>query len=99
MANTTDLMITVFDEETAAINFINKETQLDFKKYSVPAKCGGTKVVIFEVYGTCQRCIGEERIDMLITAFKKAPFSFPEWAILFIDDDNGAYSGTVTFNT
>lgn len=99
MANTTDLMITTFDDEKVAIDFINKATGLDFKLYTDSSKCGGTKVVIFEVYGTCPRCIGGDNIDKLIAAFKTAPFEDPQYAVLFIDDDNGAFTGKVLLDT
>ena len=94
MANTTDLMITsFFDDE--AIAFINEETGLDFKQVSDGGLSGGAKVLSFEAFGTCPRCIGEERIKSLISAFKKAPFSSPEYAVLFIDDDNGNFNGAI----
>lgn len=94
MANTTDLMITSFFDE-AAIDFINRETGLDFKQITDGQKCGGAKVLSFEAFGTCPRCIGEDRINELIAVFKKAPFDSPEYAVLLIDDDNDVFTGVV----
>ena len=94
MANTTDLMITSFFDE-AAIDFINRETGLDFKQITSRQKCGSVKVLAFEAFGTCPRCIGADRINELIAVFKKAPFSSPEYAVLLIDDDNGVFTGVV----
>lgn len=87
MANTTDLMITSFFDENA-VNYINKKTKLDFKQLSDGAKSGGVKVLSFETFGACHRCIGSEAIKHLIKVFKEAPFNSPEYAVLFIDDDN-----------
>ena len=94
MVNTTDLMITLlFDEDV--IELINKETNLDFKQFSDGAKAGGTKVVGFEVYGACHRCIGKEKINNLIEVFKQASIDNPEYAKLFIDDDNDEFCGVI----
>jgi hypothetical protein len=87
MANTTDLMITTA-LDAAAIIFINEATGLDFKLISDAQICGGVKVVSFDAYATCPRCIGEEAIQKLIGVFKSAPFDYPEFAVLFIDDDD-----------
>ena len=95
MANTTDIMITtLFDDD--AIEFINKETGLGLERFSNAEKAGGSKVLAFEVFGTCVRCIGKNAIKELIEAFKKTPFTNPKYAILFIDDDNGDFSGVVS---
>lgn len=94
MANTTDLMITSFFDE-AAIDFINRETGLDFKQVSNAEKCGGAKVLAFEAFGTCPRCIGADRINELIAVFKKTPFGSPEYAVLLIDDDNDVFNGMI----
>lgn len=95
MANTTDLMITSFFDDDA-INYINKKTGLDFKQLTDGRNCGGVKILSFEAFGTCPRCIGRERIEELIATFKSAPFRSPEYAILFIDDDDGVFDGVVT---
>lgn len=87
MANTTDLMITSFFDDDA-IQFINEKTGLDFKQLTDGNNSGGVKVLSFESFGTCPRCIGRERIQQLIKVFKEAPFEAPEYAVLFIDDDN-----------
>ena len=95
MANTTDIMITTFFDEEA-IEFINKNTGLDFKQVTDGALSGGPKVLSFEAYGTCVRCIGIEAIKKLIAVFKSAPFESPEYAVLLIDDDNEEFNNIVT---
>ncbi|WDE96403.1 hypothetical protein PQO03_00280 [Lentisphaera profundi] len=95
MANTTDMMISTFYDEEA-IEYINKKTGLDFRCTSDGGKCGGTKALSFEVYGSCHRSIGSDEIEQLIKAFKEAPFTSPEYAVLFIDDDNQCFNGLVT---
>jgi len=97
MANTTDIFITIFFDEEA-IEFINSETGLDFRQVTDGERSGGPKVLSFEAYGTCVRCIGRERIDALIDAFQRAPFTLPEYALMLIDDDNGDFEGVVTHN-
>jgi len=97
MANTTDIMITSFFDDKA-IEFINSETGLDFRQVTDGVKSGGPRVLSFEAYGTCVRCIGRERIDSLIKAFQSAPFECPEYAVMLIDDDNGGFNGIVTHN-
>ncbi len=94
MANTTDIMITSFFDEDA-IEFINKKTNLDFKKITDGSLSGGSKNVAFDAYAACHRCIGKDKIDHLIKVFKKAPFERPEYAILLIDDDNEVFEGVV----
>lgn len=87
MANTTDIMIVqLFDED--AIEYINTKTGLDLKQVSDGRKSGGPKVLGFEAYGTCRRCIGQKKIRRLIESFMSAPFDHPEAAVLIIDDDN-----------
>ena len=94
MANTTDIMITtLFDD--GAIEFINKETGLDLEQFSDGEKAGGSKVLAFEVFGTCARGLGKSVIEELIEVFKKAPFNSPKYAMLFIDDDNGDFNGVI----
>lgn len=97
MANTTDIMITSFFDGKA-IEFINSETGLDLRQVTEGRNSGGPKVLSFEAYGTCVRCIGEERINQLIEKFQSAPFESPEYAILLIDDDNGEFNSVVTHN-
>ena len=97
MANTTDIMITSFFDEKA-IEYINEQTRLNFKQVTDGERSGGPKVLSFEVYGTCVRCIGRERIDRLIEVFHSAPFESPEYAVMLIDDDNNAFRGVVTHN-
>ncbi len=98
MANTTDVTITSFFDEKA-IEFINKNTKLDFRQVTEGNRSGGPKVLSFEAYGTCVRCIGKEAIDSLIGVFKSAPFEAPEYAVLLIDDDNGDFNGIVTMGS
>ena len=95
MANTTDIMITTFFDEEA-IEFINKKTGLDLRQVTEGSRSGGPKILSFEAYGICVRCIGKEAIDKLIEIFKSAPFSSPEYAVLLIDDDNEEFNGLVT---
>lgn len=97
MANTTDIMITSFFDDRA-IEFINSETGLNFHQVTDGKMAGGPKVLSFEAYGACVRCIGRERIDGLIKAFQSAPFECPEYAIMLIDDDNTDFNGVVTHN-
>jgi len=94
MANTTDIMITTFfDDKT--IDYINKETKLNFKQVTNGENAGGPKILSFEAYGICVRCIGREKIQHLIDVFKSAPFSSPEYAVMLIDDDNDDFNGVV----
>ena len=94
MANTTDIMITsLFDKK--AIEFINENTGLDFKQVSDGALSGGPKVLSFEAYGTCQHCIGLDKIKHLVDVFRAAPFESPEYALLLIDDDNEEFNGVI----
>lgn len=96
MANTTDLMITSFFDDDA-IGYINEKTGLDFQQLTDGDYGGGAYVLSFESFGTCPRCIGAEKIKQLIKVFKEAPFKNPEYAVLFIDDDNiEEFNGTVT---
>ena len=97
MANTTDIMITSFFDEDA-ISYINEKTTLDFKKISNSSLSGGPKALCFEAFGTCQRCIGKKKIDELIEVFKEAPFEYPEYAVLLIDDDNEEFNGIIRAN-
>lgn len=94
MANTTDIMITsLFDEH--AIEYINEKTDLELKRISNAESSGGPKALSFEAFGTCQRCIGKKKIDELIKTFKSAPFCYPKYAILLIDDDNLEFNSVV----
>ena len=96
MANTTDLMITsLFDEE--AIEFINKQTGLDFKRLTDGKRSGGPKISSFDAFGTCPKSLGDKKIKEVIEAFKKAPFMFPKYAILLINDDDENFEGIITF--
>ena len=94
MANTTDMIITCYDEGEV-VKQISEKTGIDFKKTSDGEKAGGPKILIFESYGACYRCIGKEKINEIIEIFRQAEFSFPELAVLIIDDDNGEYSGVI----
>ena len=94
MANTTDIMITSFFDEDA-IEFINKNTDLDLKQVTEGNRSGGPKILSFEAYGTCVRCIGIKAIKNLIAVFKDAPFEHPEYAVLLIDDDDEEFNGLV----
>ena len=99
MANTTDLMITSFFDDDA-ISYINEKTGLDFKQLTDGDNAGGAKILSFESFGTCPRCIGDDRIKELISVFKEAPFTSPEYAILFIsDDDNDEFDGVITLES
>ena len=98
MANTTDLMITSFFDDAAIVE-INKKTGLDFKKISDSKKCGGNRIVCFEVYATCTHSIGRDNINKLIDIFKKAQFTTPEYSKLFIDcDTDDDLSGVYSIN-
>lgn len=91
--NTTDVMITSFFDD-AAIDYINKKTGLDLKQFSDGGRAGGPKVLSFEVFGTC-RSMTKGEIFNLIEVFKVAPFKSPEYAVLFIDDDDEVFTGKV----
>ena len=97
VANTTDMLITSFFDEDA-IEFINKETGLNFKQVSDGELAGGPKVLSFESFGSCQRSLGIDKISELIAVFKKAPFESPEYAVLLINDDDGVCDGIVTID-
>ena len=94
MANTTDMIITCADEDEV-VEQISEKTEIDFKKTSDGEKAGGPKVLYLESYGACYRCVGKEKIDEIIEAFRQAEFLFPELAVLIIDDDNGVFSGLI----
>lgn len=94
MSNTTDLIITCFEEDDIVKN-ISNNTDIDFKLISDGNRCGGNKAVIFESYAACYKCIGKEKIDLVIEEFKKAEFRFPEFAVLIISDDNDVFNGIV----
>lgn len=94
MANTTDMIITCFDEDEV-IAVISKETGIDFLKVSDGNMAGGPKVLSIEAYGACYRSLGRAKIDEVIAAFKQAEFIWPELASLVIDDDNQVFNGTV----
>lgn len=95
MANTTDMIITCFDEDEV-VAAISEKTGIDFLKVSDGNKAGGPKVLRLEAYGACYRSIGLEKINEIIAAFNCAEFDYPELASLIIDDDDGNFSGTVT---
>jgi hypothetical protein len=97
MANTTDILITTFFDDEA-IKFINSETGLCFRQVTDGKRSGGPKILSFEAYGTCVRCIGRKRIDALIDVFHRAQFTSPEYAVMLIDDDDDAFNGIVTHN-
>lgn len=95
MAKITDLMITVFFDEPV-IEYINDRTGLDFLPITNSMNCDGVRIVAFEAFATCPRCIGEGKLNELIKVFKEAPFINPEYALLLISDDeiesfNGVY--------
>ncbi len=94
MANTTDMLITCFDEDDVVAE-ISKKTGIDFLKTSDGEKAGGPKVLCFESYGACYRSLGEDKINEVIEAFKTAEFSFPETAVLLIDDDAEVFTGVI----
>ena len=94
MANTSDLLIITFVSDQGAIRNINRKTGLDFKRVTDSSRCGGCKFLSFTAYGTSLRCIGEEALADLIAVFHKTHFGYPEWAVLFIsDDDSEEHSG------
>lgn len=94
MSNTTDIMITCFDEDKVVDN-ISKVTGVDFRKVSDGEVCGGPKILSLTSYGACYRSLGPDKITELIAEFKAADFLFPELASLTIDDDNEVFNGVV----
>ena len=97
MANTTDMIITCFGEDRI-VKEISEKTGLDFLKISDGNKCGGPKFLSLESYGACYRSIGKEKIDQIIKLFIKSDWTFPELAVLIIDDDNDTFNGVVTID-
>ena len=99
MANTTDVMITTFFDDEA-IDYINKETGLNFRQLTDGENVGGSHVLSFKAYGICTRCIGLEKINQLIEIFKSAPFSSPKYTVMIISDDNNDdISKIITLNS
>lgn len=94
MTNTTDMIITCFDEKDVVAE-ISRITGIDFLKISDSEKCGGPKILCFDAFGACYMCLGKEKIDEIIAVFKVAEFLWPELATLTIDDDNDIYSGVI----
>jgi len=94
MANTTDMIITCADEG-AVIALLSQKTGINFNLVTDSDKCVGQKIVIFESYAACYRSLGMEKIQEVIDEFKALDFSFPELAVLVIDDDDGNFNGVV----
>ena len=96
MANTLDIMISCFGEECEAISYINRYTKLGLTLVTDSSLCGGTKTVIFESYGSCLKSGEIDDVNYLLDTFREAPWEFPSYAVLLIDDDderiNGLYS-------
>lgn len=94
MANTTDMMVTCFDEDDAVARLC-EAVDLRFEKVSDGNLAGGPKVLSIEAYGACYRSLGVEKIAEVVAAFKATDFDFPELATLTIDDDNQVFNGVV----
>ncbi len=94
MANTTDIIITCWEEDDA-INKIEELTKLNLPKITDSARCGGHKIVCFESYAASYRCLGKEKIGSLIEVFKSVSWQYPDSVVMIIDDDNGVFSGIV----
>ena len=94
MANTTDLIITCAGEADV-ISRLSQKTGINFKQVTDGEKCGGPKIVFFESYTACYKSLGAEKIQEIITEFKMLDFSFPELAVLVIDDDDENFNGVV----
>ena len=92
--NTTDMIITCFDESDVVAG-ISKKTDINFIKISDATKSGGSKVLIFESFGACYKSLGSTKIDEIISTFKSAPFAWPGLAVLIIDDDDDYFSGII----
>ena len=76
MANTTDIIITCFEEDEV-VKQISEKTGIEFKQTSDGGKAGGPKALILESYGACYRCVGGEKIAEIIEVFKSAEFEWP----------------------
>jgi len=94
MANTTDLIITCAGEG-GVIALLSQKTGINFNLVTDSDECGGQKIVIFESYVARYRSLGMEKIHEIIDEFKALSFSFPELAVLIIDDDDGNFSGVI----
>ncbi|WP_069945516.1 hypothetical protein [Alteromonas macleodii] len=87
MANTTDIIITCAAEDDV-IDDISRNTGVLLKKITDTTKSGGNKDVWFESYAACYSTLEVEEILRLIQIFKNSEFSYPEFAVLIISDDN-----------
>ena len=96
MANTTDIMVVGF-EDKSRIDILNKIVEIDLRLVSNEDLAGGPKVLTFKAYGTCEHCLGKERLELLIDTFKKIEWLCPDIVALFIaDDNNEEYDGVYT---
>lgn len=96
MANVTDIMITTFFDDDA-IEYIKEKTGINLEKIDDNCKPNG-RIVSFDIYMVCTKCIGENKINQLIKAFREAQWIHPEYAVLFIDDDNDVINDKITLD-
>ena len=95
MANTTDIMVVCFDEDDKIFGLSNR-SGVQLNKVSNSELGGGPKHSSVGSYGACYRSLGRKKINELIHEFKTTEFSFPELAVLIIDDDDQNFNGVVT---
>ncbi|EGQ9298918.1 hypothetical protein [Vibrio antiquarius] len=96
MANTTDLMITCASEDKV-IQSISIATGIEFINVTDGTSSVGDKSSsFFNSYAAVNRCIETDKLSLVISTFSETSFSYPEYAVLFVDDDiredlNGVY--------
>jgi len=88
MSNNVYLMVASLNDEDA-INYINEKATLKLKRLT------SEDVLGFDSFGMCTRSMCLESINEIIQVFKSAPFTNPEYAILFIDCESEVFCGTV----
>ena len=94
MANTTEMIITcVINDE--AIALLSKKTGVAFNKISDCKKSGGDKALYFECYASCNRSLGKEKIQEIVSEFNSMDMRLPNLSALIIDDDDGYFNGVV----
>lgn len=90
--NTSDIAIMCFDEsgviKKIQSELVEKGVDIELLQFSDGGGCGGCKVIAFETFGWCGRCLPESKLQEVIKTFQSASFSFPELAVLLIDCDN-----------
>lgn len=87
MANTTDIMVICFLDETAAISNINKNAKVDPRRLS-GSNSGGTHSIGLECWAFCGRS-EDVNIKSVIKSINEAKWSHPENVAVSISTDDG----------